>query len=481
MMPATLDALARGDRLAEPPAPLTAFMTRRGIVHHVGSQLAGVIDGVGVLPVFGPVLFRQRWQAIAADFGALLDDDAIKAIILDVDSPGGLLTGTQEFADLVHGARGRKPIIAFAGGWAASAAYWVASAADQVVIAETGEAGSIGVAALYVDFKRALEGAGIRTVEVISSQSPKKRVDPTTEEGRALLQRRVDDQAAVFVSRVARFRGVDETTVLERFGQGDMLVGRNAVRAGLADRIGSFESLLTELGATARSSRRAPAPASSPQPSRTTRASVDAPATDQPEEPRTARELGQADERRRIVELLDLAPKGSIGDPVVSPELQRAIAEGSAPGAFALAALQAIKGSAPADNSAPAVEPSQQPPSAEAMPPALAQAHREYEQGVSVERARVLALLAADLPAGFEAARQAAIRWGRSVNQLAAEIVATIRDRGVTLEQLRASAPPPVPHAVPPTQQPASSSWKRVAENVYRERAKPSGKGGDGN
>ena len=85
------------------------------------------------------------------------------------------------------------------------------------------------------------------TVEIVSSQSPHKRLDPTSDDGRAKLQTRIDSMADVFVSTIARNRSVTPDHVLEHYGGGDVMIGANAVNAGLADRIGSLERLITEL------------------------------------------------------------------------------------------------------------------------------------------------------------------------------------------------------------------------------------------
>lgn len=250
MYPRVLDAVTRGkaDKLLEPDdATVQAFVQRGNLERVDGTMRAAHRNGVGILPVFGPIWGRYQWMSLANDLTQLLEDPHIHAIVLDVDTPGGMVTGTQEFADLVYGARGEKPIVAFVAGMGASAGYWLTSAADEVVIAETGEAGSIGVQATYWDWSGFDEQMGIEEITVISSQSPDKNRPPTESRGLALLQARVDELASVFVAGVARNRDVSEQTVLSDFGQGDLIVGQRAVDAGLADRVGSFEDVLSEL------------------------------------------------------------------------------------------------------------------------------------------------------------------------------------------------------------------------------------------
>lgn len=225
-------------------------------------------DGVAVIPVTGPIfryanLFTEisgatSTQELATDIQAALDNRYVRAIVLNVDSPGGEATGISELARLIASARGNKPIVAYGGGLVASAAYWLASAADQVVIDETAMLGSIGVVMSYLDTSERDAKAGVRRVEIVSSQSPDKRIDPATESGRAKVQATVDALAGLFVDAVAVNRGVSVDTVLTDFGQGGVLVGAAAVAAGMADRIGSLESVIAELaghaGTTTRNS-----------------------------------------------------------------------------------------------------------------------------------------------------------------------------------------------------------------------------------
>lgn len=215
-------------------------------------------DGVAVIPVTGP-LFRYAnlftaisgatsYEILAQDFTAALDNPDITAIILNIDSPGGEVNGCAELANMIFAARGQKPIIAYASGDAASGAYWIASAADEVVASETSGLGSIGVVAVYRGAKP--DKNAPTTIEIVSSQSPFKRLNPESDEGRAKLQIRIDAMAEVFVNTLARNRGIETAQVLEQFGGGDILIGAHAVNAGLADRIGSLEKLIAEFSAS---------------------------------------------------------------------------------------------------------------------------------------------------------------------------------------------------------------------------------------
>lgn len=222
-----------------------------------GTHRVRMRDGVAVLPVRGPI-FRYAnlmtamsgatsTEILARDFDVALNSARVHSIVLNIDSPGGVATGINEFGQQIFNARGKKPITAYIGGLGASAGYWIASSASDVVIDDTGEAGSIGVVMAYRDTKVMKDKAGIREIEIVSSVSPNKRPDPDTPEGLAELRQRVDAMAAVFVDAVARNRGVTVDTVLNNFGRGGILVGAAAVKMGLADRLGSLESVIAGL------------------------------------------------------------------------------------------------------------------------------------------------------------------------------------------------------------------------------------------
>jgi len=111
--------------------------------------------GVAIIPVTGPI-FRYAnlfaavsgatsIQTLARDFSVAINNPDVRAILLNIDSPGGEANGVAEFAEMVYQARGQKPIWAYVGGTGASAAYWIAMAADRIVAHETAMLGSIGV------------------------------------------------------------------------------------------------------------------------------------------------------------------------------------------------------------------------------------------------------------------------------------------------------------------------------------------------
>ncbi|ASL26990.1 S49 family peptidase [Azotobacter chroococcum] len=259
MLPDALDTLmAIADRQGDPEA----LEARLGKPLD-NTRAVSLRDGVAVIPVTGPImryanLFTRisgatSTQELATDLQAALDDPKVRAIVLNVDSPGGEATGINELADMIHAARGRKPIKAYVGGTGASAAYWIASAADEVVVDDTALLGSIGV---VVEVAIRKEADGIKRYTITSSNAPNKRPDLDTEQGRAEVAKSIDALAEVFVAKVARNLAVDPEDVPVMGDFGGLKVGAAAVDAGLAHRLGSLESLLTELASPAATQRK---------------------------------------------------------------------------------------------------------------------------------------------------------------------------------------------------------------------------------
>lgn len=219
-----------------------------------GTRDAYIRDRVAVIPVFGGLIRRHMsvfgdvsggstLESIREDFQVALASDQVDAILLDVDSPGGAVNGTNELAQAIYEARGQKPILAYSGGLVASAAYWIASAADELVVDRVAVVGSLGTLAIV----QYAEDDG--TLYFVSSQSPNKLLDPASEEGRASIQAHLDQTAAIFIATAARNRGMTEEAIVEAADHGDCVIGDVAVERGLADRLGSFESAFADLQA----------------------------------------------------------------------------------------------------------------------------------------------------------------------------------------------------------------------------------------
>jgi len=220
-----------------------------------GSRCVSVAGNVAILPVVGPLFPRANLmtmsggasvQSLAYDFNLALADKSIDTIIMSYDTPGGEITGISDFAKMIRQGSKEKEVISFGYGFVASAGLWLATASPTVILGDTAEMGSLGVVAVYTSTKKRDDKAGLERMEIMSSQSPNKRPDPSTEKGRAQIQTTIDALADVFIKAVADFRGVETSEVLSKFGQGAMFVAEEAISRGMADGIGSLESLIAD-------------------------------------------------------------------------------------------------------------------------------------------------------------------------------------------------------------------------------------------
>lgn len=254
---AIADVLAR--RAAGEKLDATEIRARVGDAKGAPQQGAGV----AVLPLYGIIGHRMNQvqdisgpggtstEQFGAWFDAALNDPAIGAIVIDVDSPGGSVGGVPELAAKIAGARGIKPVVAIANGLAASAAYWIASAAEEFWVTPSGDVGSIGVYTMHQDLSAAYAGAGVVNT-LISAGKHKVEGNPYApldDEARAAIQERVDEIYGEFVKAVAAHRGVDASDVQGGFGEGRVVGAVRAKRLGMVDKIGTMDTLLGRLGA----------------------------------------------------------------------------------------------------------------------------------------------------------------------------------------------------------------------------------------
>lgn len=220
-----------------------------------------ILKSAAIIPIKGiiskdPTVFSFFFSGTSTKKVARLIEDAlnnrdITAIVLDIDSPGGTVDGTQELANLIFSKRHRKPIVAWTDGMVASAAYYIASAADKIFISgDMPPIGSIGVVTSHIDYSKMDERHGIKETEIYAGKYKRiaSYVEPLSQEGREYIQDRVDYIYSIFVNDVAKYRGVTVDTVLKNMADGQMFIGRQALDAGLVDGVSTFDQLLdTEL------------------------------------------------------------------------------------------------------------------------------------------------------------------------------------------------------------------------------------------
>lgn len=216
-----------------------------------------VRDGVAIIPVYGVLdkranLFMEisggtSTQLLQRDIKQALYDPMVDSILLDIDSPGGAVDGTKELADFLVESRGKKPIIAFANGLMASAAYWIGSAADRIIANDTAMVGSIGVALTHYDRSEQDAKLGVKRTMVYAGKYKRIASDekPLSEEGQEYLQGIVDTYYTIFIESIAGNRGMDPEQVIAKMADGREFIGKQAKKAGLVDHIAHFETALT--------------------------------------------------------------------------------------------------------------------------------------------------------------------------------------------------------------------------------------------
>jgi len=235
------------------------------VAARIGSQKSAPTpaSGIAVLPLYGLLGHRMNQvqdtsgpggtstEQFAAWFDSALADPAIGAIVIDIDSPGGAATGTPELAERIYRARGVKPIVAIANGLAASGAFWIACAAEAFWVIPSGSVGNIGVYGMHIDRSARNEKDGFKPTYISAG---KYKVEnhpdgPLTEEGQAAWQARIETIYTSFVKGVAKYRGVSADDVRNGFGEGRVLLAKDALAEGMVDRIGTLDDLLKSLAA----------------------------------------------------------------------------------------------------------------------------------------------------------------------------------------------------------------------------------------
>lgn len=216
--------------------------------------------GIASVNVFGGLSHRTRmtadsmvirgYQEVARDIRAAAVAPDVHTIVLHLDSPGGEVAGAFELAAALRDLAGGKRLIAMVDAMALSAGYLIASQTDEIVITPTGLVGSIGVVMRHVDFSRALDSEGIEVTHIFAGDH---KVDgnpyePLPASVRADFQSEIDATYADFVRAVVAGRSLTEEHV--QGTQARTYRATDAVRVGLADRVASFDQLLSELQAS---------------------------------------------------------------------------------------------------------------------------------------------------------------------------------------------------------------------------------------
>jgi len=213
-------------------------------------------DGTAIIPIHGPITARNTFfslfaggtslETLAKDFQEALSNEDVKSILFDIDSPGGVAVGPFEFAEMIYNARGQKPIYSYIGRNGSSAAYWLASATEKIIVNPSALVGSIGVVTT-IPVQEQPDQDGYKNIEIVSSNAALKRPDPKTKEGLAEIRRELDDLESTFIESIAKYRSITPEIIKADFGGGGVIIGSQAVNKNMADALGTYEEVLANL------------------------------------------------------------------------------------------------------------------------------------------------------------------------------------------------------------------------------------------
>lgn len=235
---------------------------------HTEVELVGPINGatgaaaarpgrIAVLNISGALVSRpmpgpsgsgpQSYEEIRQAFDDVMADDGFDAVVLRMDSPGGLVSGLFDLSDHVFAARGKKPIVAVVDDMAYSAAYAIAAAADKIYVSRTGGVGSVGAIAFHEDQSKFDEQVGVKVTAIYSGahKNDFSPHEPLSDPARERLQERVDGLREMFVQAVAKYRGLKAEAV--RDTEALTYYSQEAIDIGFADEVGTLEDALAAL------------------------------------------------------------------------------------------------------------------------------------------------------------------------------------------------------------------------------------------
>jgi signal peptide peptidase SppA len=238
-------------------------------INRRATKFKNISGKVVTIPLHGFISHKATiWSAMGFEtssetFGiwmdSLVNNGDVGAIVIDVDSPGGTALGLSGVSDKIFSMRGKKPIIAVVNDLMASAAYFIGSAADEIVSDPDALTGCIGTISVHMDYSQYLENLGIKPT-VIASEKFKGEGSPfvpLTDEAKEDMQRMIDDFGDSFVGAVARNRGLKVSDVKQNFGQGRVLRATEAKRVGMIDRVATMENVIKDLMPKGKSKSRA--------------------------------------------------------------------------------------------------------------------------------------------------------------------------------------------------------------------------------
>jgi len=257
------------------------------------------IDGVGLVPIRGIIArYSSQVESLSSEAGVsvegirrdlrtALNDGDVHSILLDIDSPGGSVSGLPELADEIAAANAEKPVYALGDGVMFSAAYWLGAMARQVFLTRASQVGSVGVVAQLLDDSSWQEKTGLHDVLIASSAAKIAGAPPIDDDDRAELARSVTTYYGMFRAAVGKHRELTGER-LDAVADGRTHVGREGERLGFVDGIKTFDETMRHIQGERRRAQLLPAPGDAATSSHQQ-------ITDVPERSETAERVSDAD------------------------------------------------------------------------------------------------------------------------------------------------------------------------------------------
>lgn len=206
-----------------------------------------------IIPVYGIIStsssgfpFEQTGSSVTSILNELKkakDDNKIKAVILDINSPGGTVVASKEIADAVK--KLNKPSIAVIREVGASGAYWIASSSDLIIADELSITGSIGVIGSYLQFSKLMQEYGVTYERLVGGEYKDLGANfkELEQDERNILQNKIDIIHEFFIKEVKENRRLNDT---KKISTGEFFLGIEAKDLGLIDKFGNKETAVEE-------------------------------------------------------------------------------------------------------------------------------------------------------------------------------------------------------------------------------------------
>ena len=226
--------------------PLDGIISRNDAGNEATIKISGPLSPAGPSPIarfFG--FGGTGYVDIIAAIKSVENDPTVDTVRLAMDTPGGTVAGMDQARQAIESLSTKKKVIAENHGMIASAGYYLATAANEIVaMSPLANTGSIGVIMAGLDFSDAMARNGVKRIKIVSKNAPNKQADPSTPHGAGVLQNEVDAMERVFIQKITEGRGTTEKDVIDNFGQGGMLIAQDpdpdkpdAVKVGMIDKV----------------------------------------------------------------------------------------------------------------------------------------------------------------------------------------------------------------------------------------------------